>query len=283
MTQLCALLLLAGCTAAAPDTAQQPTQPPVTPVPVAVLKVTSQSGTSVKLRQGFLHGLSSGRTSARTDDLIDALQPGAWRVSNLFGTHDYVEQRQLRSRFGTKVAFNLQDLFSARWGNPVVVGPDCVPNNPRHCFADYAALRQEWAAFVSQLMVTVEAHGGAGIDHYDLFSEPGSTFKGLSLEQIFDLLKVAHDEIRRHRPDAVIVAPSIERFDGPGLEAMLAFASVNNVRIDALSWHELEGSPGDVPGHIAEARRIVAAHFAVRPDLSPARSISTNTVRRRTI
>lgn len=264
-----ALALLAGCGSDVPGRTPPANLPAPAPVHSAVLTISAQGGTPVKLRQGFLHGLSKGRTSDTTDQLVDTLKPGAWRVSNLFGTHDYVEQRQLRHRFGTKIAFNLQDLFSAKWGNPIVVGPDCVANTPRHCFASFAELRSEWSAFVSQFMLAVQARGGAGIDHFDVFSEPGSTFKGLDRDQIFDLLKVAHDGIRKHRPDAVIVAPSIERFDGPGLDAMLAFAAANNVRIDALSWHELEGNPNDVPGHIAEARRIIDRRFPAKPGLAP--------------
>lgn len=260
------ILSLAGCMA-------QPQDRPLPPVPAPpetiTLRLSNGGGTPVKLRQGFLHGLAAGRTDRLTEQRIAALRPGAWRVSNLYGTHEFVVGQNLGQRFGTQVTFNLQDLFSARWGNPVVVGPDCVANNPRHCFASYAALRQEWATFMSDFMLAVAARGGAGIDYYDIFSEPGSTFKGLTLDQIFDLLKIAHDTIRQHQPNAMIVAPSIERFDAAGLDAMFAFAVANQIRIDALSWHELEGSPADVPGHLAMARRLVATRFAAHPSLAP--------------
>ncbi|MCC6926318.1 hypothetical protein [Novosphingobium sp.] len=252
-----------------------PPSPGPEPVPQAVIRVSAQGGNPTALRQGFLHGLSNGRISARTTSHLNALRPGVWRVSNLFGTHDFVVEQNLRARFGTKVTFNLQDLFSSRFGNPVVVGPDCLDNQPQHCFADYRSLRQEWSSFVDRFMLAAAERNGAGIDYFDIFSEPGSTLKGLNLEQIFDLLKVAHDTIRRHKPDALIVAPSIERFDGPGLDALFAFQLANGVRIDALSWHELEGSPQDVPAHIATARQLIARRFIDRPDLAP-REIHVN-------
>ena len=262
------LLCLSGCGPSGAGTTPEPPSPPAPPNAVATVRVALSEGVPVKLRQGFLHGLTTGQISELTQDRITALQPGAWRVSNLFGTFEIVVQQQVQARFGTRVAFNLQDQFSAQWGNPVVVGPDCVANTPSHCFADYGQLKTAWSIFADQFMQSVVTRA-APVDQYDIFSEPGSTFKGVTQAQLFELLKIAHDAIRRVKPDAVIVAPSIERFDAVGLRAMADFAAASGVRIDALSWHELEGTPADVAAHVTAARQLASQAYATSPVLAP--------------
>lgn len=270
-----ALLALGGCGAGTPNAppAGQNPPPPAPPPPpanaVAHLRVAADSSNPLKLRQGFLHGVSADRISSATLDRVNELKPGAWRMSNLFGAYDFVSLNQLRARLGTRVAFSLQDPFSERWGNPVVVGPDCVANNPSYCFASYSLLRQKWSDYVEQFMLSANAQA-AGIDDFDIFNEPGSTFKGVTQAQLFELLQIAHDTIRRHKPAAVIVAPSIERFDEAGLNDMFNFLALNDLRIDAISWHELEGTPADVAAHVAAARQLISARFAVKPWLTPA-------------
>lgn len=269
-----ALVALGGCGAGtpnAPPARQNPTPAPPNPPPtnpVAHLRVAANNSSPAKLRQGFLHGLGADRISSATLDRVNELKPGAWRVSNLFGSYDFVSQNQLRTRLGTRIAFNLQDLFSAQWGSPVVVGPDCVANAPSYCFASYNLLKQKWSDFVEQFMLSVDAQA-AGIDDFDIFNEPGSTFKGVTQAQLFELLQIAHDTIRRHQPAAVIVAPSIERFNEAGLTDMFNFLALNDLHVDAISWHELEGTPAEVAAHVASARRLISAQFAAKPWLSP--------------
>ncbi|MFZ5468572.1 MAG: hypothetical protein ACOZIN_03960 [Myxococcota bacterium] len=279
--RLCTVFVLAlGC---------QPPPPPQTPFPPveelpldagspgdvtwgvpdggAALTVVGGSSASSRLRQGFLHGLSTNRITADTVRRVEELKPGAWRMSSYYGAYDFVTQNTLPARFGTQVVFNLNDVFSGTYGYPVVVGPNCIPNNPRHCFASYDELRQSWSDFMESFMLAVDAQNPA-FDYYDLFAEPDWSWKGISAEQFFEIFKIAHDTIRRHRPEAKIVAPSLEKFNGPGLELFFQYAVDNDLRIDAVSWHEIYQTPAEVAGHVEAARNLIQTIFQAKPSLA---------------
>lgn len=212
--------------------------------------------------------MSSAHVAPGTLDRIEALRPGVWRVSNLYGTYDILRQSRLRSTFGTRFIYNLQDVFSAQWGFPVSVGPTCVSNSPRYCFSDYATLRTKWADFLEQFLTAAEAQN-APIDGWDVFSEPDWSWQGITEDQFYELFRLAHDTIRRHRPDAFLVAPSVSKYDETGLRRFLAFVASNGLRVNGVSWHEIEGGPEQVAEHARSARTVLVADFADAGALRP--------------
>jgi hypothetical protein len=218
------------------------------------------------LNQGFLHGVKSG-AAPDVVSRIKALKPTAWRVSNLYGTYDLIVSSGLTALGPTKVEVNLNDYFSDTYGYPVVVDPKCDPKTGPRCIPDYATLKSGWSAFVEDFMGKVDK-ANPTIDYFDLFSEPDWSWKGIDIVQFADLIKIAHDIIRKHRPTAKIVAPSASLYSLAGLKDLFQRLAALDVHIDAIAWHEFT-TPFDVPGNIAAVRAAMKTVFAKKPELMP--------------
>jgi hypothetical protein len=92
---------------------------------------------------------------------------------------------------------------------------------------------------------------------WDIWEEPN--FHGWwkpSREQFFETYAHACRKLRALDPEAVIVGPSINRYDEDYLEAFLLYAKRHNVLPDVLSWHEIMNHhpPASIPDHVNEIR-----------------------------
>lgn len=224
-----------------------------------------------RLRQGYLHGVPDTPAGAAEVDAIDALAPAVWRLSNLqnFAAYKLLVDHGFPARHGTRLQWNLNDVFSATHGFPVVVDPGCNPAAGPRCMPTFEALKSAWSGFVEDFMVAIQANG-TRVDEFDFFSEPDVFWHGLSgPEQFFELFQVAHDIVRRHRPLARIVGPSVSKAPADGFAAFFEFLATRGLRLDAVAWHEFE-RPEAVAGHVAAVRQAIAKVYAARPELAPA-------------
>jgi hypothetical protein len=221
------------------------------------------------LRHGFLHGMAPEGSGAATIAAIDALAPKFWRLSNIYdaAAYTFVTSNKFPARHDTRVQWVLNDVFSATVGNPVVVDPGCDTETGPSCIRSFDELKTRWADFVLDFMVAIEEQG-IQVDDFDLFSEPDVFWRGITVEQFYELFRIAHDVVRLHRPDARIVAPSTSRVSTDGFKGLFDYAVAHDLRLDAVSWHEF-GPPGDVVAHVASVRAAMDAAYATRPELRP--------------
>jgi len=212
-----------------------------------------------RLRQGFVHGISyeKGKDYSRTIALISALKPTSWRLSSWGNVYGFVVgESRLPQTLGTEIVFNIQDGFNIRYGYDVRIRPICLPKQ-KSCFSSYDTFKKSWLAVVNAAIKTY-AEKKLTIDYIDVFAEPdyGTGKLWVTPEQLGDIFKATHDAVRQHRPNARIVAPSFSAFRAAFLKRFLVFVAENNLRLDALSWHEFE-APEVVPAHVSEIREFI--------------------------
>lgn len=228
----------------------------------------SQDFGPVKLRTGFVHGITYDPTKdyTKTINLISALKPQSWRLSNYSNkVYEFVVKKaNFPLNQGTKIIFAVQDAFNIKYGMPPIKLDSNCPAASTICFQTFDKLKKTWEAFLNEFMQTMAVEKPT-IDVYDIFAEPDWTWEGLSWSQRMELFKIAHNVIRQYRPDAKISAPSTSFYNKEMLETFLDFVVANNLRLDALSWHEFDDllNPEIVPVHAAQMR----SAFAARPKL----------------
>lgn len=243
---------------------------------ISVTIQANQSLGSFRPLQGFLHGITyqsgvGGIDYSKTINMIDALKPQNWRLSNfLNNVYGFVvTNANYPGRFGTKIVFNVSDAFINSKNNSFVkLDSSCPPGNfIDNCFATFDEMKTEWAKFIEAMMQSMLSQNLA-IHYLDIFNEPNSgvQVRGLSGEHFLELFRIAHSVIRFHQPMAKIVAPSISDYNKAALEGFLSYIEANNLRLDALSWHEFNWSdlntisPEIIPIHVKEMRAFFAAH-----------------------
>lgn len=216
---------------------------------------------SVKHLHGILHGVTFDGSAGfgRTVELLSKLKPRFWRLSSHNNNvYDFVvSQGRFPERFRTQITFVIQDAFNVRYGFPIEVSPSC-PRGRRNCFTSYDELTENWVAVVEQVMQQSVGRY-RNIDYFDIFGEPNWGWKGIKPKQLLELFRLAYDTIRRNRPDAKIVGPSLGFYERKRLETFLTHAVSNNLRLDVLSWHEFK-FPDMVPGHVQEMRDFFKGH-----------------------
>lgn len=217
---------------------------------------------ATRLRHGFLHGITyaRGKNYSKARALISDLKPKSWRLSahhnNVYAF--VVAEAKLPQTLGMEVVFNIQDVFHVRHGYDLKIRPFCLPR-AKNCFSSYDSFKQSWLTMVNHVM-KLEAKKKIFVDYFEIFSEPftGSTRLGLSPQQFADIFRVTHDTVRRYRPNAKIIAPSIVAYRDRVLETFLLFVIAHNLRVDAVSWHEFE-IPEALPLHVKKMREFFAA------------------------
>ena len=222
------------------------------------------------LKQGLLNGPNHYNGPTATFDaanrLISALKPTSWRFSGIrgygYGGDIYrfiVDDYQYDRRLGTSTVLNLQDIFNAKHGNPVIIKGACL-SRKGGCFTSFESLRQAWNTTIRDFLIDTK---GAKIAFFDLLAEPDATFKNVSRGQLYQLAKDAYQSVKRIRPEAKIVGPSLISFKPRLLEELIANMARDGIRFDAISWHELGNDPDIVGQHVATMKSIFRKHPAI--------------------
>lgn len=235
----------------------------------ADITVDAKQIIDIKLKQGFLHGISNLDNEKTSADIISRLNPEFWRLSTVYpNTYKFVMDN-IKASSNTKITFNISDAFFSVYGNAnnkyyLDFTQKCKPDNKK-CIASFEQFEPLWKDFIEKFMVSAKK-SNLQIDYYDVFSEPDVFWHGMTQEQAFAIFKATHDIIRKHRPDAKIVAPSTSRFDKNDLSSFLAYIAANNLKLDVLSWHEFD-NPEDVLKNTNIIRPIIDNVFARKPRL----------------
>jgi hypothetical protein len=227
-----------------------------------ILHIDGASTTPPQHLQGFLAGDGDLGKSQEAIALVKALRPNAYRLS---AQSTYQFAKSLSNEMRTELV--LSDPFFQVYPSPVVLAPACDPKTSKSCFATFDALKTAWSQTLESVMSAAK-NASIAPDYYDLMNEPGSNFQVTSVDQILDLLKVAHDIVRKHVPNAKIVAPSVSPYPNGGFEPLLNALVAAQIHVDALSWHELD-SPDDLVNHVTDTRIAMVHVAANHPDLAP--------------
>jgi hypothetical protein len=81
-------------------------------------------------------------------------------------------------------------------------------------------------------------------------------------DQFFETYAYFHRTLRKLDPGAVIVGPSINKYDPEYLEAFLLYSKKQDVLPDILSWHEIieQHRPVIIPRHVAAMEEFMKAN-----------------------
>ncbi len=241
----------------------------VAPGPAEGVSVDVTRASSASLKQGLLNGSNDYYEPTpefdRADALLSALRPTAWRFSGFgnagYGGHIYdfvVRDYRYDARFGTSVVVNLQDMVTVRHGIPLEVREDC---DSSRCFASFEALR---AAFNAAIADFFAANPSPAVSYFDLLAEADfGVYRGVAPEQIYLLLVDALAQVEMHAPYAKVVGPSNGAFDRNIYATLVELLIRDGLRLDAISWHELDSDPAAVAEHVAQMQQIFDEHPAI--------------------
>jgi hypothetical protein len=194
-------------------------------VPAQAAALLSVDGTTVLgpvdwASTGFLHG------DARDPSRSQALRPQSWRTSfaNGFLDGDYASARE----HGAQVTWVLSDDWIEMTGNA----------------SPFGNLAQ-FDDFVKWEVARHEAE--SPLDWWDVWNEPTVGGNGSSTaDEWLVLFRHAYNDIKGVDPKARVVAPSGGSFDPfygsaneSAFQSFLTFSAQNNLRWDAISWHDL--------------------------------------------
>jgi hypothetical protein len=258
---------------------------------------TTNLGPAVRRAQGLLQGLTPGMDLAALDDLhLQNLRTSVDQdIAPVGGTGFPTSMYELAKARGAGVTFVISDYWWRNHNNPVVWGGDGRQPPWLDGFMAYDAMVKE--------LVQNSITSGKHVDWWDVLNEPqndcgptdpaaandptkGRYTDWCNKELYLEEYKHAHDAIRSVDPNAKIVGPSLGEFDSEpnpvailptactsyrasrflDLSTFIDYAKSNNLRFDALSWHELGmepceqgfmSSPSVIDGHVARARQLL--------------------------
>ncbi len=235
---------------------------------------------SSKSLQGFLGGFAD-RVDFPDHGIVAQLKPRMWRVGL------YPENYYIASSYGADITWETSGgyyILKHTWYNecgPGFQGCDCsspsVPKPPQPWLDGF----QEYKQYIKNI-VKASIQNNIPVAYWDWWSEPNNYGRFGTQEQMFATFKAFHDAVREAEKETgvrqKIVAPSVENFVGEDwqdnnncfvggtrgertfkLEDFLKFVEDNNLRLDALSWHEFP-MPDDAFTHIRAVRQYFAEH-----------------------
>lgn len=226
------------------------------------------------LKQGFVSGITYNPSTdyTQTINLISALKPKSWRLGVDDNTvYGFV---LIRSNFpltlGTKITTGPQGWFAWQYRHgwngirgedtPIRMAPACNPTKDEGCFKSFENLKAIWASRTEIWIQGINKYNRV-VDYFEPFNEPEDRYhswRGVSEQQLFELFKIFHDVVRKNRPNAKIIGPSMASYDKNVIGRFLRYVVHNNLRLDGVSWHAYE-TPNRVPTQANEIREFYEA------------------------
>jgi hypothetical protein len=198
------------------------------------------ASTQSLLASGFLWSTRTSTGAVPVDAaLTNALRPSQWRVGDSTAMQDI-------AAYDASKTF----IISDRWKGVSGASNGGFAKTP---WSDWTGFR----AWASALVVNAKA-GGWAPEYWELANEPElfkcSTCTYFSIadrasataENVLQMMLVEYQAVKAADPLAKIVAPSLSLYvdavnaptDVINMRTFLAFAAVNNMRLDAVTWHE---------------------------------------------
>ncbi|MDP3770205.1 MAG: glycosyl hydrolase [bacterium] len=239
-------------TALTANTSAEDTFTIIMPRPVTIRIQGDSDQGQTKPLQGFLGSFDWPPPGDVFSRLVAPLKPQFWRLGAcVYWSKCYEIARQL----GGKVTFITSDGYAfAKDGEMYSI----QPWNDFRC----GVSTDGWKCYREFLKGILEKSKAAPVDYWDFWGEPDDWGRVGPTEKMFETFKVMHEVFRSTNPSQKIVAPSTGSFDGKEGFSVLSFldyAVRNNLRLDAVSWHEF-ASPEDVAAHVAAVRKFFTEH-----------------------
>lgn len=188
--------------------------------------------------QGYLHGFQPTETLDST--LVGTnLQPEFWRLG--FGGWDKYPKI---APFGPRVTMVISDMYADAKGGYSNAKP----------WLNWT----EWEQFCAA-QVSLSISQGKPVEYWDVWNEPDtSQYWSGTWAQLLETYQRAYDAIKSVDPDAKVIGPGTTEFAHPfdtnNSKNIADFVyelsrPPYNVRLDAVSWHELGSLPSSLPSH----------------------------------
>ena len=253
-------------------------------------------GTENLTAQGFLHGTADPYNSSIQPDysLMNALHPRQFRESLPNFINNVLTYNGQATANGQPDPASLIVILSDGWLQYTKSA------NGGYAAAPWNSTTYNWSAYSSWVTNTVswakqnistqpywdimnEPDGVNGNGYYSPSDSASVTHANLN-STIFKLFMVTYQAIKAADPNAKVMGPSMVIFnDIPSIDdktqlfdtrEWVQFASANNMRIDALSWHDENdnqaptnwaeaGAPWNFADHVARARDLLAQYPAI--------------------
>ncbi|GHJ08660.1 hypothetical protein TPA0907_30270 [Micromonospora humidisoli] len=204
-------------------------------------------GAATQIASGFLHGISA---SSPAQYLVDGVkvrsQRGADYHPNLPSLYDPATYRRV-SATGANLRVGLY-YYSAN------------PNSPyRNYRPGDNGNFSTWATIVNGVMSEAEQKGYR-VNAWIPWNEPEAQWGNLYTTTYFQTHKVAYDAVKARNSSYRVEAPELSAYNFTKLQQFLTYCRDNRCLPDVLSWHELNPTPTDVPGHTAQIRSWMQAN-----------------------
>ncbi len=182
---------------------------------------------------GFLHGETNLETSPTALTLVKKLKPRFWRNSDWFQT------QKLACSLSINTTLVISDFYANYKGG-------YSNAKPWHNWAEYET-------FVTTLVKKYNNEGLAPT-YWDVWNEPNDAlYWSGNLSQLIECFKRTRLIINTIDPSIKIVGPSINSYNGAGLEYILDSLASSGIRLNAVSWHEF-GLPDSLSNHTTDFR-----------------------------
>jgi hypothetical protein len=173
-------------------------------------------------------------------ELVEPLKPKLFRSAEHRAFAIYQRAKSLGARSQLVVS---DSYWDRRW-------PETASNWKR------------WEATVEDLVEEAKRNGYTF--EWDIWNEPEiEYFWEVDQARFFETWRRTVVKIRELDPRAVIVGPSLAKYDGSYLEDFLVYAKTNHVLPDVLCWHELDATDAGfriIEADVADARKLLAKH-----------------------
>lgn len=225
----------------------------VMPRPVAI----TVDGASDSGVMGRLHGfvIPPKPSSDITKKLVSALRPQAWRVWFQREATDVFPYKPKKFTLSTEAEYYYL-ACQKRW-----IEERCASANPANFLPTVLPWEDDYVLY--REYIAGRARNASAITNPEIYlgwwNEPNYPNIGQwfgTNRQMFDTFRVFHDTVRAVNPGQKIEAPTTVNFDEPFLKEFLDYAADNNLRLDAVSWHEY--SPDNIERNVRTMHRLFA-------------------------
>ncbi|HVA08634.1 MAG TPA: glycoside hydrolase family 44 protein [Acidimicrobiales bacterium] len=155
-----------------------------------------------------------------------------------------------------------------------------------------------WSGYTSWVTSTVSTilKSGEKVNYWEVYNEPGgnnnyyssTNYATVTPSLLLQQFLVTYNAIKAASPTAAVIGPSLAQWEDypgqyatgttvdrtPDMVTFLNFAAANNIKLAAISWHEIVDNLGPNPtentllpvnlvDHVAEARALIAARPAL--------------------
>ncbi|MBC7941202.1 MAG: hypothetical protein H7Z19_15850, partial [Chitinophagaceae bacterium] len=212
---------------------------------------------------GFIHGIAapSGPDAdfhAEAAARITALKPALWRVS------DARHHAKAKALGAQQIMYSSADEL---FGYQPVYYPWNDSGTRSGSFDNWARFDANAANLLQRGLAP-----GQGVDYWVVLNEPPvSHYTDAERQQLLETYRHGWHNFKNGRPEQNVVGPTSLGFNALLIQSFLDYAAAQNLKYDAIDWHEIGTRPEDVVAHASEVRAMLAA----RPGLgTPAITIS---------